>query len=210
MNNKKPNLSKIEKYIAGKFLKHDSKDFENFDQDLIIDSLGKHMDQIQKTKRWVLANVLILIWSFFDKSEYVKLFSFDTPKENIIYFAHAFFFFANVSLIIWFIRIGKLVLLLEDRENFIKGLSKLSTHTLIFNPFAFLGSKNYSKIWVKINICVLAILMCFLCILADFTGGEKPYLLLLSGIVMFLGLFIIKGILDIIYSRLDAKMNETN
>jgi hypothetical protein len=203
-------VRKIEKYIAGKFLKHDSKDIENFDQDLVIDSLGNHMDQIQKTKRWVLAIVLILTWSTFDKSIPVKIIGLDIPIEKIIYFVYASFIFVNVSLTIWVIRIGKLVLLLDDRGSFIKGLSKLSTHTLIFNPFAFLGSKNYSEVWIKINACVLIILHVLLLILADITGGEKPYLLLLSVIVMFLGLFIIKGILDIIYSRLDAKMNETN
>ncbi len=52
MNDNKANLTKTGKFIARKFLKHHNKDAANFNQDLIIDSLGQHMDQIQKTKRW--------------------------------------------------------------------------------------------------------------------------------------------------------------
>ncbi len=208
MNNKKPNLSKAGKFIARKFLKHHSEDIANFDQDLIIDSLGKHMDQIQKTKRWWLAIVLILIWSVISKSISVNIFGLDIPIKKIIYFACPSLIFVNVSLTIWFIRIGKLVLLLDGRDNFIKGLSKLSTHTLIFNPFAFCGSKNNSPIWMGVNIgglVVLLILLLILAIYSGYSGVQKPILLLFCSIVMLPGVLVIGEILDIISFKLDAK-----
>jgi hypothetical protein len=206
MNNKNPNLGKTGKFIARKFLKHDSRDIVNFNQDVIIDSLEKHMDQIQKTERWGFAIFLILIWSTISSnSKFVNIIGLEIPIEHVSNFAYAFFIFVNFSLTIWFIRIGKLVLLLDDRENFRKGLSKLSTHTLIFNPFAFLGSKNYSQIWADIKIKIWFILLILLSLLAIFTGEQRHILLSFSGLIMLLGILIIQEILDILSSKLNKK-----
>jgi len=199
MDNKKPNQSKIEKR-----LKHYRKDVENFDQVLIIDSLGKHMDQIQKATRWGLAIVLILIGSAFVNNLSLKIFGLDISIDKIIYFAHASFIFVNVSLIVWFIRIEKLILFLDGRENFIKGLSMLSTHTLFFNPFSFLGSNKDSQRGMKINFCMSFLLLLSLLVLAAITGKEKPFLMVFSCTVVCFGLFVIKGIIDIINFRLVA------
>jgi hypothetical protein len=205
MNDNKANLTKTGKFIARKFLKHHNKDAANFNQDLIIDSLGQHMDQIQKTTQWGGAIVLILIWSIISDNKNVPVNGLNIPINQTIYFASVFFIFIHISLTICYTRIGKLILLLDDRKNFIKGLSKLSTHTLIFNPFAFLGSKNYSHIWVDINIWGSLISLVLLSLLAIFTGGEKPVLLFICGLFMLPQAAVILEILDIISSKLDKK-----
>lgn len=151
------------------------------------------------------AIVLILIWSIISDNKTVPVNSLNIPINQIIYFASAFFIFIHFSLTICYTRIGKLILLLDDRKNFIKGLSKLSTHTLIFNPFAFLGSKNYSHIWVDINIWGSLISLVLLSLLAIFTGGEKPVLLFICGLFMLPQAAVILEILDIISSKLDEK-----
>ncbi len=181
------------------------KDVENFDPDLIIDALGKHMDQIQKITRWWLAILPILIGSVFDNNVPLKIFNHDIPIDKIIYFAHTAFIFVNGSVFFWFKRIEKLVLLLEDRENFIKGLSKLSTHTLFFNPFSFLGSKKNSYRGMNINFYVSVLMLFILLVLAARTGTEKPILMFISCTVVVFGVFVIKGIIDIINFRLDEK-----
>lgn len=207
------NSTKFGRWIAGKFLNHDNSDIVTFDQSSIIDSLGKHMDQIQQTIRWILAITLILTGSTIASTTNVKLLGLEIPREYVYYFASAYFVFVNMSLFVWFIRIGKLIQHL-DEDNFRKGLSKLSTRTLIPNPFVIVGSKSYREGGRNL----LGVLWFTLCIsfmvIADYThisGLRKWIPFGIYIIVFFLCILIFLEIRDIIFSRLDEEnKNQSN
>jgi hypothetical protein len=113
------------------------------------------MDQIQKTIRWVYASALLFIIS-----PDIKLFGLDNKDGilNIFYIASTFLIFVHLSLFLCFIRIGKLIQHLNE-ENFISGLSKLSTHTLIPNPFVFSGSISYKELEAIIFLALFALVV---------------------------------------------------
>jgi len=82
---------------------------------------------------------LVIGWSTIASDSDVEALGLTIKRSHVFYFAAAYFLFVNLQVLIWIRRIGNMVQLLDD-DHFLSGVSKLTTHPWITNPFIFLGS----------------------------------------------------------------------
>ncbi len=125
------------------------------DQSVIFDSISSHLDTLRSTIKWLMVIGLTSCITLL-KGDTVKLLSISFEKEYLcIAFSLAHLVFGIVLFIV-FQRIGDLVLLLRN-ENFIDGVSKLSMHPWILNPFSHFGGAGLSRIHERFGYGGLAI-----------------------------------------------------
>jgi hypothetical protein len=108
------------------------------DQMILIDAIGKHLDLLEKLTTWALLVSLAIGWAGLQKKDISALGMMFSRKEAFAA-ASAIYLFANMIIVILFLRLGDLLMMIDD-NHFTQAVTKLSSHTWIMNPYAYFGS----------------------------------------------------------------------
>ncbi len=115
----------------------------DMDQLMIVDAIGKHMDLLEKISIWALFLGLAIGWAGLQKKD-ITVLGITFARREAFRAAAAVYLFAEMILVILFLRIGDL-LYLADEAMFPQAFTKLTTHTWILNPYSYFGSGGWSR-----------------------------------------------------------------
>jgi len=177
------------------------------DQKELADSLGKQMDTVADTVYWALLLAVVFLWAGLTEQPLIKALGLEIKRSQALYVACAFYLFANLFILIQFLRIGDLVRSIE-RTNLQTALTKLVTHKWIANPFAFYGTLPSSMLHGSCGFGLLVVVWWIgntsLYALADTISSLSA--ILLQGLFLAIGLgsiLAIRRVYSIIVERVD-------
>lgn len=116
------------------------------DQAALIDAIGKHLDLLEKLTTWALFVSLATAWAGLQKKD-ISALGMTFARREAFAAASALYLFANLIIVILFLRVGDLLEMVDDK-GFARAITKLGTHTWIMNPYSYFGltlsSRSYS------------------------------------------------------------------
>jgi hypothetical protein len=158
------------------------------DQTILIDAIGKHLDLLEKLTTWALLVSLAIGWAGLQKKD-ISALGMTFSRKEAFAAASALYLFANMIIVILFLRLGDLLLMIDDK-GFAQAVTKLSSHTWIMNPYAYFGStasaRSYSYEGLGILIVLWWVCHASLSTLAD--GSQTRRQTILVGGFLLIGL----------------------
>ena len=115
------------------------------DQEDILKSIEKHLDDLKGIVRWAIFLAVLFWWAGVNDDNPIKALGMEIDKEYAVIVAVLFYLVINLSVWDRFQRIGDLFDQLDGR-NFKKGFTKLTLHSWIINPFSHFGNSTVSRI----------------------------------------------------------------
>lgn len=115
------------------------------DQKIIIDTIAKHLDSLESLASTIIILSVAIAWAGIQRSQQIEVFSTTFNRRHAFFVVAALYLIANMSILILFLRLGDLVGFL-DKNNIVKGVTQLSTHKWILNPFAYFGNSTIAQI----------------------------------------------------------------
>lgn len=159
------------------------------DQAILIDSIGKHLDLLEKLSTWALFVSLAIGWAGLQKKD-ISALGMTFSRKEAFAAASALYLFANMVIVILFLRLSDLLMLIDDK-GFAQAVTKLTSHTWIMNPYAYFGStpsaRSYSCEGFGILIVLWWICHASLSTLADGPQDRKQRILVGSFLLIGLG-----------------------
>ena len=179
---------------------------DGINQPNVIDTIKDNMDMLENMFSWAILIALTIGWAGLIKQGDIEIIGIKVKRKYAFYLVATLYLVVNIALIILFARLGELLLLL-DNANFIEGLSKVTIHTWLLNPYSFFGysilSRGFSSLGYGLLIFCWWICYTSLYLLRDgketSTTKTLPILFLVVGL---LALIIINRNYDIISLRL--------
>ena len=159
------------------------------DQSVLITNIAKHLDSLETIISSIIVLAIGLAWAGVSKHREIEIAGAKFSRRHAFYAASAVFLVANMSILILFLRLGDMVILL-DQSNILKAFTQLSTHRWVLNPFSFFGHSDIAKIYSSEGVGLL-IAVWWLCnsslsSLMDDKGNKAASILL--GIFLVIGL----------------------
>ena len=114
-------------------------------QEDLIDSITKHLDDLKGIVRWALLLSVLFWWAGYNDQDPIKALGMDIKKDYALFVAVAFYLVVNLSVWDRLYRIGDILESVNDK-NFEKATSKLTLHNWIINPFSYFGNGFLSRI----------------------------------------------------------------
>lgn len=175
-------------------------------QSIVIETIKDNMDVLESTFSWAILIAITIGWAGLIKQGDIEIVGIKVKRKYAFYLVAALYLIVNFALIILFVRLGELLLLL-DNPNFLDGLSKITVHTWLLNPYSFFGysllSRSFSSLGFGLLIFCWWICYTSLYLLRDgketTTTKTLPILFLLLGL---LALIVIERNYSIITFRL--------
>ncbi len=114
------------------------------DQKAVIDAIPKHLDAMEKIVAWIILFAIAVAWAGIQRKRRLELLGVEFERTTGFYVSSVAYLMANTMILIYFLRIGDVVRLLE-KDKIEEGVSKLATHSWLLNPFAFFGNGFVSE-----------------------------------------------------------------
>jgi hypothetical protein len=108
------------------------------DSELIIAALGKQLDSLNSLVGWAVGLALITAWAGLQRQPEISLLSMKVARKDALYLLGAAFLYVNLAAIVYFVRIGDLIALVEQK-SLPKALTVVGTNAWAFNPYAYFG-----------------------------------------------------------------------
>jgi hypothetical protein len=158
------------------------------DQSILVDAIGKHLDLLEKISVWALLLSLAIGWAGLQKKDIAAL-GMTFARREAFAAAAAVYLFANMIIIVLFLRLGDL-LLLVDAGTLPQAITKLSTHTWIMNPYSYFGGYAFSRTYSCEGFGLLIVLwwLCHASLGTLIDGSQTKKHTLLIGAFLLLGL----------------------
>ena len=113
------------------------------DQSILVDAISKHMDLLEKISIWAFLLSLAIGWAGLQRKDITAL-GLTFARREAFAGAVAVYLFANMIIIVLFLRLGDLLRLADDK-TFAQAFTRLATHTWIMNPFGYFGAGSLSR-----------------------------------------------------------------
>jgi len=158
------------------------------DQSILVDAVAKHMDLLEKISIWALFLSLAIGWAGLQKKDITAL-GLTFARKEAFAGVVAVYLFANMIIIVLFLRLGDLFRLIDDK-TFSQALTRLATHTWIMNPFGYFGGNGLTRTYSCEGFGLLIVLwwLCHASLSTLIDGKPAKVHLLLIGIFLALGL----------------------
>jgi hypothetical protein len=179
-------------------------------QPIVIDSIKDNMDMLESMFGWGILVALAIGWAGIIKQGDIEIIGVKVKRKYAFYLVATLYLAVNFALIILFVRLGELLLLL-DNANFIDGLSKVTVHTWLLNPYSFFGysimSRSFSSLGYGLLIFCWWICYTSLFLLRDgqetITTKTLPILFLVLGLLALI-------VIDRNYSIISLRLANVN
>jgi hypothetical protein len=109
-----------------------------FEQDAVVKSLGDQLSALESIIKWSVLIAIPVAWAGIRRDEVIKAGFLEIQRKYAFYAVATLFVIVNVACLVLFLRVGELIVLLEDK-NLTKGLSGIAFHSWPFNPFSYYG-----------------------------------------------------------------------
>jgi hypothetical protein len=109
------------------------------DQELIISAITRHLDLLATIFNWVIIFAVAIAWAGLQKRPMIEALGMKFNRKHAFIALSVLYLIANVVVLILFLRLGDLIQMI-DNQHLLKGLTALSTHEWVLNPFSFFGS----------------------------------------------------------------------
>jgi hypothetical protein len=115
------------------------------DQNVIINSLEKHLDFAASIFNWAIPLSIAVAWAGIQRKKEIEAWQLKFSRKHAYFAVSALFLIANLAVLIVFLRVGDLLSLL-DNDNFMKGLTTVATHSWFLNPFGYFGGSFIARL----------------------------------------------------------------
>ncbi len=158
------------------------------DQSILVDAIGKHMDLLETISIWAFFLSLAIGWAGLQKKDITAL-GLTFGRREAFAGAVAVYLFANMIIIVLFLRLGDLLRLAEDK-TFAQAFTRLATHTWIMNPFGYFGGDRLSRTYSCEGFGLLIVLwwLCHTSLATLIEGKPTKRHTVLIGTFLVLGL----------------------
>jgi hypothetical protein len=115
-------------------------------QETVKASLVKHIEVVEKSLLWAMAIAVVVGWAGIRGAGPIDIAGIKTNRSDAHIVAALAFVFANLGILAALLRIGDLLVLLDNVE-FENGIEGVMTHQSLFNPFAYFGDGWVSRLY---------------------------------------------------------------
>ncbi|MDT7542228.1 MAG: hypothetical protein QOE33_2132 [Acidobacteriota bacterium] len=180
------------------------------DQEILIQSLGQHIDYLQSIFNWLIILSVVTAWAGIQRREEVEVLGLKIARRYAVYVICALYLIVNMIVLIIFLRLGNLISLIDDK-NFLKGLSILVTHTWILNPFSYFGNSRLARFYSCEGLGLLIVVWWLANASLSTLRDDKinNYALLLSTVFLLLGLVSMGAIFNV-YQIIQKRLEYIN
>jgi hypothetical protein len=116
------------------------------EQEVLIQSIGNHVDYLQSIFNWAIILSIVIAWAGIERKKEIEALGLKIARAHAFYAICSLYLIVNVIVLIIFLRMADLLLLIDDK-NFTKGLSTLTTHSWILNPFSYFGESSLARFY---------------------------------------------------------------
>lgn len=114
------------------------------DQEIIVTSIGEHLDTIESYLNWAILFAVAAAWGGVHREPEIEVLGTKVNRRHAFFAAAVLFLVANMAVFILFLRIGSLLELLAPNYR-IQGITALATDTWVLNPFSFFGTSAVAR-----------------------------------------------------------------
>jgi len=114
---------------------------------VVIDSLRGYVDSAESIVTSLVVLALLSAWAGLQRQQTVLVFGVAFDRRRAFLVVAAFCLLATLGLAATFLRLGDLLLSVDDR-NFIAAATVVMTHAWLLNPFAYYGSHSVTSLFV--------------------------------------------------------------
>jgi hypothetical protein len=115
------------------------------EQEVILEAIGKHLDAIESTVNWIVLFAAAVSWAGIRRERNIEAFGLKVERRLAFFVALGIYLIANMMVIIIFLRIGDLLLLVEEAK-LPKAVTTLTTHSWLLNPYSYFGSTAIARL----------------------------------------------------------------
>jgi hypothetical protein len=166
----------------------------------LIDSLASHVGVMQAIYKWTLVLALAAGWAGLRSKEQVSIAGISFGRRDAFRVLSGLYFVATLGFLVALLRIEAILRLLAD-DAFVRGYSKLATHSWILNPFGYLGTAWPAAFGSAAGIGVL-ILSWWVCLASVFMlrDEEPPKAIIVRSLPFYLAGLLALYLLQRIYA----------
>lgn len=182
------------------------------DQKIIIDNIAKHLDSLESLVNAIIILSVAIAWAGIQRSQQIEVFGTTFNRRHAFFVVAALYLIANMSILILFLRLGDLVRIL-DKNYIVKGITQISTHKWILNPFAYFGKSTITQAYSSEGFGLL-IVVWWLCnaSLSSLMDDKKHKVAnILIGLFLVIGLcsmFAVQRVFSIVLASLQKDHTE--
>lgn len=115
------------------------------DQDVLVATIGDHIQALQSVFDWTIIIAIGLCVSAFGKEREVEVAGMTFTRGHALLAASVLYLVAIVALLALTLRLNA-VLKLLDEEHFLEGYSALAVYPWILSPYSFLGVSSAGQL----------------------------------------------------------------
>jgi hypothetical protein len=116
------------------------------EQTVLADSITKHLDALLALVNYAILLALAVTWTGLQRTDELTVLGIKFSRKHAFFVVSPLYLIMNLALVILFLRIGDLLNLL-DNANFSAGLTRLTVHPWLLNPFALFGSTRAARLY---------------------------------------------------------------
>jgi hypothetical protein len=115
------------------------------EQEVILEAIGKHLDAVESTVNWIVLFAVAVSWAGIRKERNIEAFGLKVERRLAFFVASAIYLIANMMVLVFFLRIGDLLLLVEEAK-LPKAVTTLATHSWLLNPYSYFGDTAIARL----------------------------------------------------------------
>jgi hypothetical protein len=127
------------------------------DQDILVTAITGQLNGLSSLISTTVGLALVAAWTGLQGEERVSLFSLSVERRHAFYILGASFITANITAIIYFLRLADIVAQIDD-AHLAEALTTLGTNAWPYNPFAVFGDSAFSALHSSFGYGLLIII----------------------------------------------------
>ena len=113
------------------------------DQQLLTEAITEQLDALEGYVNAIILLAVAAAWGGLRRARELEAFGMKFDRRHAFWILGITYLVANVAAVIFFLRIGDLLRLVED-ASFRQAFTELSVHSWVLNPLSFFGSHALS------------------------------------------------------------------
>jgi hypothetical protein len=115
------------------------------DQQIMLEAISSHLGSVATYVDWIILAAIAVAWAGLQRQRKIEALGITFDRRYAFYAVATVYLVANVAILILFLRIGDLLVQL-DRENVVAGVTRLTVHEWVLNPFSFFGTSLVARL----------------------------------------------------------------
>jgi len=111
----------------------------------MLEAISSHLGSVATYVDWIIVAAIGVAWAGLQRERKIEALGVTFDRRHAFYAVATLYLVANVAILILFLRVGDLFVQL-DRESVAAGVTRLSVHEWVLNPFAFFGVSPVARL----------------------------------------------------------------